>query len=67
MLDPQHNYANFVIAAAHSGLTRPAIERRFGLPARVYQVGTFTVLLYDRNLMPDIASLPAPSPGPIGL
>lgn len=67
LLDPQHNYANFVIAAAHSGLTRPAIERRFGLPARVYQVGTFTVLLYDRNLMPDIASLPAPSPGPIGL
>jgi len=65
LLDPQHNYANFVIAAAHSGLTRPPIERRFGPPARVYQVGTFTVLVYDRNLMPDIASLPAPEPDPI--
>jgi hypothetical protein len=65
LLDPQHNYANFVIAAAHSGLTRPAIERRFGPPARVYKVGKFTVLVYDRNLMPDIASLPAPGPGPI--
>ena len=30
LLDPRRNYANFVIAAAHSGLTSTAIERRFG-------------------------------------
>jgi hypothetical protein len=66
LLDPRRNYANFVIAAAHSGLTRPAIERRFGPPARVYQVGTFTVLVYGRNLMPEIAGLPAPWPAPVG-
>src|SRR5262249_42302736 len=41
LLDARHDYANFVIAAAHSGLTRPAIESRFGPPARVFQVGTF--------------------------
>jgi hypothetical protein len=67
LLDPRHNYANFVIAAAHSGLTRPAIELRFGLPARVFLVGTFTVLVYDRNLLPDLSGLPAPWPSPIGL
>jgi hypothetical protein len=66
LLDPRRNYANFVIAADHSGLTRPAIEGRFGPPARVYQVGTFTVLVYGRNLMPEIAGLPAPWPAPIG-
>jgi hypothetical protein len=66
LLDPRRNYANFVIAAAHSGLTRTGIERRFGPAARVYQVGTFTVLVYDRNLLPEIAGLPAPWPAPIG-
>ena len=64
LLDPRHNYANFVIAAAHSGLTRPAIELRFGPPARVFRVGTFTVLVYDRNLLTDLSGLPAPWPSP---
>jgi hypothetical protein len=67
LLDPRRNYADFVIAAAHSGLTTPAIERRFGPPARVFQVGTFTVLAYDRNLLPDLAGLPAPWPSRVGL
>lgn len=67
LLDPRHNYANFVIAATHSGLTRPAIEARFGSPARVFQVGTFTVLEYNRNLLPDLSGLPAPWPSPVGL
>jgi hypothetical protein len=66
LLDPRHNYANFVIAAAHSGLTRPAIELRFGPPARVFLVGTFTILVYDRNLLPALSGLPAPWPSPIG-
>jgi hypothetical protein len=67
LLDPRRNYANFVIAAAHSGLTRPAIERRFGPPASVFHVGTFTVLVYDRNLLPALSGLPAPWPSPISL
>jgi hypothetical protein len=67
LLDPRRYRANFVIAAAHSGLTRPAIERRFGPPARVFGVGTFTVLVYDRNLLPALSGLPAPWPSPIGL
>jgi hypothetical protein len=66
LLDPRRNYANFVVAATHGGLTRPAIELRFGPPGRVYQVGTFTILVYDRNLVPEIAGLPAPWPAPIG-
>jgi hypothetical protein len=65
LLDPATNYANFVIAAKHSGLTVPAIEARFGSPARVYTVGTFTILVYDRNLLPGWSSLPAPWPAPI--
>ena len=64
LLDPATNYANFVIAAKHSGLTVPAIEKRFGSPARVYTVGTFTILVYDRNLLPGWSSLPAPWPPP---
>jgi hypothetical protein len=67
LLDPRRNDARFVIAAAHSGLTRLAIESRFGPPARVFQVGTFTVLVYDRNLLPGLAGLPAPWPSPVGL
>jgi hypothetical protein len=67
LLDPRRDNANFVIAAAHSGLTIPAIERRFGSPARVFHVGTFTVLVYDRNLLPGLAGLPAPWPSRVGL
>jgi hypothetical protein len=67
LLDPRRNDANFVIAAAHSGLTPAAIELRFGPPASVYHVGTFTVLVYDRNLLPDLSGLPAPWPSRIGL
>jgi hypothetical protein len=67
LLDPRRGDANFVIAAAHSGLTRPAIEQRFGPPARVFYVGTFTVLVYDRNLLPDLAGLPAPWPSRLSL
>jgi hypothetical protein len=67
LLDPRRDNANFVVAAAHSGLTIPAIEQRFGFPARVFHVGTFTVLVYDRNLLPDLAGLPAPWPSRVGL
>jgi hypothetical protein len=67
LLDPRHNDPTFVIAAAHSGLTVPAIEKRFGSPARSARVGTFTVLEYDRNLLPDVSGLPAPWPSPVGL
>jgi hypothetical protein len=65
LLDPRTSDPAFVIAAKHSGLTVPAIEQRFGLPARFYQVGTFTVLVYDRNLLPGLSGLPAPWPRPI--
>jgi hypothetical protein len=67
LLDPRRNYANFVIAAAHSGLTPAAIELRFGPPARVFRVGPFTVLVYDRNLLPGLSGLTAPWPSRIGL
>jgi hypothetical protein len=65
LLSPRRNYADFVIAASHSGLTPPAIEQRFGPPADSYQVGEFTVLVYDRNLLPAVSGLPAPWPGRI--
>jgi hypothetical protein len=62
LLDPATNYANFVISAKHSGLPVPSIEKRFGAPARVYTVGTFTILVYDRNLLPGWSSLHPPYP-----
>jgi hypothetical protein len=65
LLSPRQDYANFVIAATHSGLTVLAIEQRFGPPARGYRVGEFTVLVYDRNLLPALSGLPAPWPGRI--
>ena len=65
LLNPQRYDANFVVAATHSGLSVPAIEQRFGLPARSYQVGEYTVLVYDRNLLPTLSVLPAPWPGRI--
>jgi hypothetical protein len=65
LLAPLRNDANFVVAATHSGLSVPAIEQRFGLPVRSYQVGEFTVLVYDRNLLPTLSGLPGPWPGRI--
>jgi hypothetical protein len=67
LLDPRRDYANFVVAAAHSGLTPAAIVARFGPPSRVFRVGTFTVLEYDRNLLPALSGLPAPWPSPVSL
>jgi hypothetical protein len=67
LLDPRHNYANFVIAAARSSLTLPSIERRFGRPVRSFRVGASLVLVYGKNLLPDLAGLPAPWPSPVGL
>jgi hypothetical protein len=67
LLDPRHNYANFVIAAARSSLTLPSIERRFGRPVRAFRVGTFLVLVYGKNLLPDLVGLTAPWPSPVGL
>jgi len=33
---------------------RALIMRYFGRPARVYNVGRFTVMVWDRNLLPGI-------------
>ena len=65
LLNPATNYANFVISAKHSGLPVASIEKTFGAPAQVYTVSTFTILVYNRNLLPGWSSLHAPYPSPI--
>jgi hypothetical protein len=61
--DPSKHYANFVIWTNKNFcgdlcLTRIGLQTTFGKPARVVQVGQFTVLIYNRNLLtlvPEVA------------
>jgi hypothetical protein len=58
--DPATQRADFVVLSRTSGFTnnwepRALITRYFGRPARVYNVGPYTVMVWDRNLL---SSLP---------
>lgn len=61
--DPNQHYANFVIwtRKAFCGnlcLTSAGLQGSFGRPERVVQLGLYTVLIYNRNLLtsvPDVA------------
>jgi uncharacterized membrane protein YwzB len=57
--DPSKHYANFVIWTNKNFcgdlcLTRTGLQTTFGKPARVVQVGQFTVLIYNRNLLTSV-------------
>ena len=54
--DPQHNTANFVVLfpgqAEYRGFTQEeAVLATFGEPARTYHVGSYTILVWDKNLL----------------
>jgi hypothetical protein len=56
--DPAGQQANFIVLSSAPGYLywEPSalIAKYFGHPAREYKVGPFTVLVWDRNLLPSI-------------
>jgi hypothetical protein len=54
--DPKLHYANFIVLDSLPGFMnhwepRALIRKYFGLPARTYHTGPYTVLVWDRNLL----------------
>jgi len=57
--DPDRNSANFVVlsrgAAGYPGFNQEqAVLATFGKPARTYHVGSYTVLVWNRNLLTEL-------------
>ena len=56
--DPAGQQANFIVLSSTPGYLnwepRALIQKYFGRPAREYNVGPFTVMVWDRNLLPSI-------------
>ena len=77
--DPRRNYANFIVTNTadttpnrdgslrrSSMIPRPAIAAlHAGPPARVYHYKTFTIMVWDHNLLDDLGSRPSAWPGEI--
>ncbi len=71
--DPRLNYANFVVinsADASPGHNGPIIPPRdilalAGRPAHVYHYKTFTIMVWNHNLLADLGGPPSPLPGDI--
>jgi hypothetical protein len=69
--DPRLNYANFVVinsADAKPGLKGPIIPPRdilalAGRPAHVYHYKTFTIMVWNHNLLADLGGPPSALPG----
>jgi len=62
--DPQTHYADFIVLDSTPGYFShweplALIKKYFGTPAKVYQTGPYTVLVWNRNLLPDIPGQPA--------
>jgi hypothetical protein len=58
--DPHRNTANFVVlfpgVAEYRGFTQErAVLATFGKPARTYHVGSYTVLVWDKNLLRELS------------
>ena len=57
--DPARHYANFIVLDSVPGFMnhwepRALIKKYFGKPARIYHTGHYTVMVWDRNLLPNI-------------
>jgi hypothetical protein len=77
--DPRHNYANFIVTNTadttpnrdgslrrSAMIPRPAIAAlHAGPPAHVYHYKTFTIMVWDHNLLDDLGSHSSTSPGEI--
>jgi hypothetical protein len=68
--DPRLNYANFVVCNTADGGGASVIPmgdiRAFaGAPARTYHYKTFTIMIWNKNLLTDLGSPPSIKPGNI--
>jgi hypothetical protein len=68
--DPRTQYANFVVSGTADGtadlIPRAAVLALAGPPARTYQFQSFTIMVWDANLIPLLGSPPSVRPGDIG-
>jgi hypothetical protein len=58
LFDPATHRANFVVVApgkVSTAVTTAQAEATFGPPARTYRYGPYSVLVWDRNLLPELA------------
>jgi len=65
--DPQLHYADFVV---NTGADQPKaiipsgdLQRAFGRPAKVYQYGPYTILVWHKNLLDDLGRPPSQGVG----
>jgi hypothetical protein len=71
--DPRTHYANFIVLDSTPGYFShweplKLIDKYFGIPARIYETGPYTVLVWNKNLLLSIPGnpvVPATS-GPVG-
>jgi len=53
--DPARHRANFVLVQGNKDpATVPALERIFGRPTQADRLGTFEILVYDKNLLTEV-------------
>jgi hypothetical protein len=57
--DPAKHYANFIVLDSGQGFMNKweplaLVTQYFGHPVRVYLTGSYTILVYDKNLLPEI-------------
>jgi hypothetical protein len=68
--DPQGQYANFVVSGSADGsadlIPRPDIIALAGPPAGTYQFESFTIMVWDENLLALLGGPPSRVPGDIG-
>jgi hypothetical protein len=68
--DPQTNYANFVLSNSADGNKVSIVPMRdilpfAGPPAHIYHYKTFTIMVWNKNLLADLGSPPSSVPGNI--
>ena len=54
IFDPATHRANFVVLAPDSPMSESDVLRTFGPAARVYRYETYTILVWNKNLLPDL-------------
>lgn len=54
LYDPDGHYANFVVLAPDSPFTRKDAVRSFGRAADVYRFKSYTIMVWRKNLLPDL-------------
>jgi hypothetical protein len=61
--DPQTHYANFIVLDSAPGYFSHweplgLIKKYFGTPAKIYHTGPYTIMVWNRNLLPSIPGNP---------